>query len=224
MPPGLSASGPLDGSGRHADAVGRRLAAYARTDDLRLLLDPEAETEAAALLDAAVRSVVIDMRIDVQPWLWVFRDTGWLFWLRAQTDTQRNPLRDRDLSLALVLLAPLRDAAPSSVPTLVLESTSAPEPPGTPQVDVWNSFAVQTVGHEGKQDRTVLLAATAVMQLGIVMAEDTTSWAGSTGNTVHSLLLLHEYDSDPDFLAGAVNLARQLVTKTPQTDRNISGT
>ncbi len=199
-----------------ADPIARRLKAYLTSDDLDLLLDPEADREAAALLDAAVRSVVNDMRIDVQPWLYLLRETGWLFWLRAQTDLRRNPLKNRDLSLALVLLAPLRDAAPSSVPALALESTPAAEQPSTPQVGLWNSFAVQVVGQEGAHDRTVLLAAAAVMQLGIVMAEDMTSWAGSTGNTVHSLLLLHEYDSDPEFLAGAVNLARQLVARVSE--------
>ncbi|HEY5835644.1 CHAT domain-containing protein [Streptomyces sp.] len=216
MPPDLNPPGRDAGSDPETDPLTRRLQAYATSYDLGVLLDAEAEQEAAALLDTAVRSVVRDLRLDVQPWLRLLHDTGWLFWLRAPVDARRNPLNDRDLSLALALLAPLRDAAPRSVPEAVAETIAAPSPPGTPQVGLWNDYAGLILEEAGPHDRTALLAAAAVLHLGIAMAEDKARRARSMGNTVHTLLLLHEYESDSELLAGAVDLARRLVAETPE--------
>ncbi|MGW5432238.1 CHAT domain-containing protein [Streptomyces sp. NPDC004059] len=216
MPPDLNPAGQDTGSGGpETDALAGRLKAYTTTHDPAVLLAAGAEREAAALLDTAVRSVVRDMSIDVQPRLRLLHDTGWLFWLRALSDARHNPLNDRDLSLALALLAPLRDAEPQSVPEAVVAQIHAPAP-GAPQVGVWNDFAGLLLEEAGPHDRTALLAATAVLQLGIVMAEDRPGRARCMGNTVHSLLLLHEHHAEAELLAGAVDLARRLVAETPR--------
>ncbi|MFD8389071.1 CHAT domain-containing protein [Streptomyces sp. NPDC059680] len=216
MPPDLNPAGPDTGSGPDADPLTRRFKAYATSHELGVLLDTEAEQEAAALLETAVRSVVRDKYIDVQPWLRLLHATGWLFWLRAPVDARRNPLNHRDLLLAFALLAPLRDAAPRSVPKEVAEAIAAPSPPGTPQVGLWNDHAGLLLEEAGVHDRTALLAATAVLYLGSAMAEDTAGRARTRSNNVHTLLLLHEYHPDPELLDGAVDLARNLVAESPE--------
>lgn len=211
VPPNLSS----DGSRFGANPVGRRLAAYSATGDTAVLLEPAAEQEVVALLDAAVRTVIREQSIDLQPRLGVLAVTGWLFWLRSVLDSHSNPMRHRDLSLALALLAPLRNAEPESVPELMAQSVPPPPRPGDPQIGHWIDFVGVLLLEAGPHDRTALFAAVAVLQLGIVMSETQRHRTLCLGNTVHALTLLHEHRADPEVLAAAIRFARWLVSETP---------
>ncbi|MER5427616.1 CHAT domain-containing protein [Streptomyces sp. NPDC002588] len=211
MPPGLTPGGP---AGADGDPVTRRIQAYSATGDIGVLCQAEAEQEAAALLDTGVRAAIRESSVDVQPRLRLLHLTGLLFWNRALSGPENDPLHDRDLALALALLAPLRDAAPESVPRAVSESIAPPTVPGTPQVAAWVDFAGLLLERAGPYDRTALLAAAAVLQLGIVMAETRQDLLRSLSNTVHTLLLMHERRSDSEALAAAVALARRLVAES----------
>ncbi|MFI1225618.1 MULTISPECIES: CHAT domain-containing protein [unclassified Streptomyces] len=204
MPEGLNPEGPA------AHSLSRRLAAYSARQDIGVLLVSEAEQEAAESLESAVRAVVQDMQLDVEPHLRLLQLAGWVFWLRGGADPQRNPRHERDLTLSLTLLAPLRDAEPESAPEAVRRALPAPPRPGAPQVRGWGDLAGHLLQEAGPRDRTALLAAAAVLQLGMVMAEAEADRARSTSNLAHVLTLLHEHHAVPDAMTGALGFARRL--------------
>ncbi|MFB7915495.1 CHAT domain-containing protein [Streptomyces sp. NPDC056061] len=207
MPEGLTP----ESSG--ASPVLRRVSAYSGCRDLHILMAAEAEQEAAGSLEAAVRDVLWNMRLDVQPHLRLLEQVGWLFWLRATADPQRNPRNERDLHLALTLFAPLCDAEPESVPEAVRGVIPPSSRPGTPQVHGWGDLAGILLQEAGPYDRTAQLAAAAVLQLGMVMSETDADRARSTSNMVHVLTLLHEHHGVPDTMTGAIRLARRLFSE-----------
>lgn len=219
LPPGLSPDGsshrPPSGSGPEAAPVGRRLAEYGKSADVGVLLEAGAESDAVTLLDTSVRTVMRELSIDPQRTLAVLAATGWLFWLRSLCGPQRNPLYERDLALALALLAPLRDAEPESVPEPVSASLPPPPRPGDPQIGSWNDMVGALLEECGTHDRTALLGAVAVLQLGAGMSDGGRHHARCLGNTVHALTLLHEHRADPELLTGAVRLARMVVAEVP---------
>ncbi|MFJ5229625.1 CHAT domain-containing protein [Kitasatospora sp. NPDC088391] len=214
MPEGLNPDGPGPEESA-ARALRRRLAAYADRQDPAVLAGPGAERETAEALEAAVRAVLRDMRLDVQPHLRLLEAAGWVCWLRGGADRRPDPRGERDLWVALTLLAPLRDAEPESVPEAVREVLPGPARPGTPQVGSWGNLAGHLLEQTGPHDRTALLAAAAVLQLGTVTAGTAADRGRATGNLVHVLTLLHEHHAVPDAMAGALRLARRQFEESP---------
>ncbi|GAA3357519.1 hypothetical protein GCM10017744_028440 [Streptomyces antimycoticus] len=208
MPEGLSPEGPA------THPLPRRLAAYSARQDIGVLLEPEAEQDTAESLESAVRAVLQDMRLDVEPHLRLLQLAGWVFWLRGGADSQRNPRHERDLTLSLTLLGPLRDAEPESAPEAVRRVLPAPPRPGAPQVRGWGDLVGHLLQEAGPHDRTALLAAAAVLQLGMVMAEAEADRARSTSNLAHVLTLLHEHHAVPDTMTAALGFARRLFEKS----------
>ncbi|OAH10160.1 CHAT domain-containing protein [Streptomyces jeddahensis] len=208
MPEGLTPGSP------GANPVLRRISTYSTSRDPHVLLEIEAEQEAAGCLEAAVRGVLRNMQLDVQPHLRLLEQVGWLFWLRTAADSQHNPRHDRDLRLMLTLFAPLRDAEPESVPGTVRRVIPPAPQPGAPQVRGWGDFAGFLLQEAGPHDRTAQLAAAAVLQLGMVMAEIDAERARATSNLVHVLTLLHEHHAVPDTMTAAVSLARRLFSES----------
>ncbi|MFF9347221.1 CHAT domain-containing protein [Streptomyces sp. NPDC014734] len=212
MPEGLT---PESSDADRADPVLRRISAYSRRRDPHVLMEDAAEQEAAGALEAAVRDVLRSGQLDVQPHLRLLERVGWLFWLRATTEPQRDSRHDRDLHLALALFAPLCDAEPESVPEAVRRVMPSPPQPGTPQVRNWNDLAGVLLQETGPYDRTAQFAATAVLQLGMAMSEADADRARSTSNTAHVLTLLHEHHAVPDTMTSAIGLARRLLSEAP---------
>ncbi|WP_405015810.1 CHAT domain-containing protein [Kitasatospora sp. NBC_00070] len=204
MPADLNREGPA------THRLSRRLAVYSDRQDIGVLLEPETEQEAAQSLESAVRAVLQDLQLDVQPHLRLLRLVGWVFWLRSGADAQRNPRHERDLTLSLTLLAPLRDAEPESTPEAVRHALPAPPRPGVPQVHSWGDLAGHLLQEAGPHDRTALLAAAAVLQLCVAMSEAEADRARSTGNLAHVLTLLHEHHAVPETMTAALGLARRL--------------
>ncbi|MBT2543131.1 CHAT domain-containing protein [Streptomyces sp. ISL-44] len=204
MPEGLNREGPA------TNPLARRLKAYSARQDIGVLLEPEAEQDAAESLESTVRAVLQDMQLDVERHLRLLELAGWVFWLRSGADPQRNPGHERDLTLSLTLLAPLRDAEPESTPEAVRRVLPAPPRPGAPQVRGWGDLAGHLLQEAGPHDRTALLAAAAVLQLCMGMSEAEADRARSTSNLAHVLTLLHEHHAVPDTMTAALGFARRL--------------
>jgi hypothetical protein len=212
LPPHMSSG--EDPVQRWVYAHAQRVQAFVATDDASVILSDDAEQEAVTLIDTVVRSVFSEQRLVTERHLAALAVVGWLFWSRAAAtagsgDFERNHL------LAFALLAPVRDAAPASVPEAVRSSIPPASRPGDPQIGSWNNYVGILVTQAEPDDRTALIISIAVLQLALGMSDTSDERARCLNNLVYVLTLLHETRTDPQALAEAVRLARWLINEIP---------
>jgi hypothetical protein len=223
MPPGVNeaADGPADASmAALLSALERRIKTYSVRREPASVLARAAEAEAAAVLDARVRETLRSYRVDLPAMLRALNLTGVLFYLRFLQPEEENPKRERDLHLALALLAPVHDTGSSAVPPQIADCFRETGQPGELLTEIWTGCAGMLLEVAGRADRTALLAAVAVDQLSLAVAESHPERSPETaclGNLALNLTALYELDGDYRTLPTAVALGNWLVVKTAET-------
>ena len=219
MPPELN----IDRDGVHAvdslAALIRRLGTYVLRNEPAPILERDADAAAATVLEACVRESLRTYRLDARTRLRVLYVTGFRFYLRFLRQEEENPERERDLYLALALFSPVYDTSPSDVPPQIAECFQEASQPGELQIGIWTGCASMLLDITNRTDRIALLAAAAVNQFGLAMAESKPDQALSTaclGNLALALTSLHELHADSEMLSAAVTFDQWLVAKTAE--------